>query len=210
MSLPTGTEPLFYSIIVAHLIISVIIIIVGFTRKTERTKNLPILFIVNLAIFLTASFVGSTYLQFGKSMDFFAFMGYVVIGSYVIAIEIPGYLILSKYDSDLTKILLDTRKKIIDLNYKIEGTGELNTYCQSNKKMLDDVSLYSIIDSFVKRCIAISNLDQSLYQITIKEIGEQVNVVSNRSKHPFPKLIEIMSLAGISFLLSQFLNHFFS
>ena len=53
------------------------------------------------------------------------------------------------------------------------------------------------------------NLDKSLYEVTIKEIGEQIQQISARSKHPFPKLIEIMSLAGISFLLGQFLNHFF-
>ena len=51
------------------------------------------------------------------------------------------------------------------------------------------------------------HLDRIHYDTTVKELGERIQQISDGSKHPFPKLIEILSLAGISFLIGQFLTH---
>ena len=206
MHIPQNSEILFYVAIVAHLSISVIIIIVGIIHKTDRIKHQPILFGINLAVFLAIVFVGSHYLEF-SNLDFVSFLGYSLIVSYVITIEVPGYILLSNYDKNLVKILQSIRKNTIDLNYNFEKINDLERTFEENKTMLKTISIDEFIDQFVKRCKTIQNLDKSLYEITVKELGEHIQFVSRRSKHPFPKLIEILSFAGISFLLAQFLNH---
>lgn len=200
----------FYLVIIIHVIISITITALGFLNRKDRTKTLPFLYITNLMIFLIGSFFGSMYFDISKTLDLVTFSGYVIITSYVISIEIPGYILLSRYDDKLSDTLQDIRRKIISLNYNLENMSDLETFCQKNKKQLETIFVYGVLEEFIKSCNIVKNLDKVLYEVALKEIGEGINTVSERSKHPFPKLIEIMSLAGISFLLSQFLNHFFS
>lgn len=207
--MPLAQESLmiFYGAIIVHGIISTIIIVVGHIQKTERTKFLPLLFGINLAVFLAILFAGTNYLQL-QAIDFVAFLGYSMIISYVITIEIPGFILLSKHDVNLVDTLQNLRERSIQLNYNFDSIIDLRKYFDKNKKILRSTVITSLTDNFIKRCETIKNLDKSLYEVMIKEIGEQIQQISSRSKHPFPKLIEIMSLAGISFLLGQFLNHF--
>lgn len=208
MPLTQELQIIFYSAILSHVSISIIIMIVGYVRKNERTKYSPLLFGVNLLVFLSTVVVGTNYLDF-QLIDFVSFVGYSLIISYVLTIEIPGYILLSKYDSKLVEILQNLRQKSIQLNYDIDSVDNLRTYFDENKKALNSVTTNELLDSFIKRCKTIQNLDKSLYEVTVKELGEHIQFVSRRSKHPFPKLIEILSLAGISFLLAQFLNQLF-
>lgn len=199
----------FYVVIGIHVIISIIIISMGFLHRKDRTRVLPFLYIINLGIFLTASFIGPIYYDVSKIIDLIIFFGYVIIASYVISIEIPGYIILSRYDDKLLDVLQDIRRKTVSLKYNLEKITDLQTLYQKNRKQLETIFVYDMLEEFTKSCSVIKNLDTSLYEVTLKEVGDRIGSVSERSKHPFPKLIEVMSLAGISFLLSQFLVHFF-
>lgn len=203
-------QNIFHLTIGIHIAISIAIIALGFLHRKDRVRTLPLLYVINLGIFLVASFVGSNYFDISKTLDLVTFFGYVIIASYVISIEIPGYLLLSRYDDKLLDALQNIRRKIISLNYDIVKISDLEILCQENKKQLETIFVYDILEEFIKSCKTIKNLDKSLYEVTLKEIGERIGNVSEQSKHPFPKLIEIMSLAGISFLLGQFLNHFFT
>ncbi len=203
-------QNVFYVVIGIHVAISIIIISTGFLHRKDRTRALPFLYIINLGIFLVASFVGSSYYDVSTPLDLIVFFGYVIIASYVISIEIPGYILLSRYDDKLLDVLQDIRRKTVSLKYNIEKIQDLQTLYQKNRKQLEAIFVYDMLEEFTKSCNTIKNLDTSLYEVTLKEVGDRIGSVSDRSKHPFPKLIEIMSLAGISFLLSQFLAHFFS
>lgn len=203
-------QNVFYIVIAIHLIISVVIIVSGFLHRKERTRILPLLYVANLGAFLIASFAGSIFYDITETLELVVFFGYAIIASYVISIEMPGYLILSRYDDKLLDALQDLRKKIISLNYNLGNISDLETFCQKNEKQLETVFISDVLNEFIKSCKTTKHLDTSLYEVALKEVGEAINTVSTRSKHPFPKLIEIMSLAGISFLLSQFLNHFFT
>ena len=208
MQLTSELQIIFYGVIVIHTIISVIITIIGYIIKNERTKYLPVLFGVNAIIFLIVVLVGTYYIDF-QTIDYVIFIGYSVIVSHVITIEIPGYILLSKHDSKLIDILQNLRQKSIQLNYDIDSLDDLRKYFDGNKETLSSSTVNELLNSFITRCETIKNLDKSLYEISIKELGEQIQQISSRSKHPFPKLIEIFSLAGISFLLGQFLIYFF-
>lgn len=203
-------ENIFYLIIGIHVAISIAITVSGFLHRKDRTRILPLLYMINLGIFLVTSFVGPIYFDISRTLDLVTFFGYVIIASYVISIEIPGYIMLSRYDEKLVEVMTNIRKQTISLNYNFDNLEKLRTTCESNKQYLEDASIYDILEEFVKSCTKIKNIDVQLYHLVLKELGEQIKSVSDRSKHPFPKLIEIMSLAGISFLLSQFLNHFFT
>lgn len=206
MPAPQEVQIVLYGTIIAHIIISGIVIAIGYLRRNERTKILPLLFGINLSFFLSIIFIGINYVEF-QPIDFVAFLGYSLIVSYIVTIEIPGYVLLSKHDANLVNILRNIRQKSIQLSYNFNSLDELKGYFNKNKKILNSTIVDQVTENFIKRCETIKNLDKSLYEITIKEIGEEIQHVSSRSKHPFPKLIEILSLAGISFLLSQFLNY---
>ncbi|QLH11259.1 hypothetical protein [Nitrosarchaeum sp. AC2] len=208
MALTDALQIIFYGIIASHIIVSIIIIIIGYLKKNERIKHLPILFAINAFVFVLLVSIGTYFIDF-KLIDFVAFIGYSIIISYVVTIEIPGYFLISKYDSNLTDVLQNLRQKSIQLNYNFDSVIDLRTYFNENKNTLSSITINELLDSFIKRCETIKNLDKSLYEITIKELGEHIQSTSSRSKHPFPKLIEIFSLAGISFLLGQLLNYVF-
>ncbi len=206
MSLLIDIQIIFYVGIISHIIISSIITIIGHLRKNERIKHLPILFGINAFTFLITVFVVTHYANF-QIIDYVAFIGYSVIVSYVLTIEIPGYILLTKYDSKLIQILQNLRQKSIQLTYNFGSLDDLRQYFNENKETISSSTVTDLLDSFIQRCETIKNLDKSLYEISIKELGEQMQQISSRSKHPFPKLIEIFSLAGISFLLGQFLTY---
>ena len=201
-----NSELLFIVSFLTHLIISITIIVISSLKKTQRTKYLPLLFGINCIMFLSIISIIPNFVEL-EPIDFFAFIGYSLILSYVIVIEIPGYILLSKHDSNLEKILQDFRQNCIQLNYDFNIVSLRNEF-NINENIFNELNTKQLIENFIKRCETIENLDSTLYGITIKEIGEEIQYIS-RSKHPFPKLIEIFSLAGLSFLLSQFLTHLF-
>lgn len=208
MAVPSGYEFVPYLAIVIHIIVSCSLVAYTFKKKKERTKSLPILFAINSAAFIVLVFIITAYSDSKEGVDFLAFMAYSVLGTYVAAIEIPGYLILSRFDGKLSDDLQSIRKGVVSLNFESTDMGILETRTSSMKSRLKELLLDDVVENFVASYKRMQQVDRTLYDITLKELGENIQHVSNRSKHPFPKLIEILSLAGISFLIGQFLNHF--
>lgn len=128
---------------------------------------------------------------------------YSLIISYVVAIEVPGYLMLSKYDDRHGRNLMTLRRKLMKLGYAFETLEDLKSSVEENSSILAEESIKDLLDDFVSFCERISNLDRSLWQLALNEITNTIERLSQRSKHPSPKLIDILSLAGLSFLLSQ-------
>jgi hypothetical protein len=119
----------------------------------------------------------------------------------------PGYLKLSLYDENQLKKLENLRSKLIEMRYSFDKSFEdLKKDLQENAFVLKEEKIDDLLNKFVVVCDRIKNLDVSLWSLTLEEITERINNVSKRSKHPFPKLIDIISLAGLSFLLAQFLK----
>jgi hypothetical protein len=179
-----------------------------YMKKTERTKYFPLLFSVNFAIF-AALLVAAYYIwNFQQLIDGLALIAYALVGGYVAAIEIPGYILLSRFDDRLEDELQRFRQKILILNFDFNGFPEVEATSVSLKRALKDLSIDDLVGHFVESSKRIKQFDRAHYDVTIKELNDSIRDVSDRSKHPFPKLIEILSLAGISFLIGQFLSHF--
>ena len=64
------------------------------------------------------------------------------------------------------------------------------------------------LNDFVIVCEKLKNLDINLWSLTLQETSDCIKDVTERSKHPFPKLIDILSLSGLSIILAQFLKLF--
>lgn len=208
MTIPVGYETIPYLAITVHGIASGLLIASALRRKRERTKRFPVLFASNLVAFAAAILFVPGYWTFTQGIDFLAFIAYTTLVSYVLAVEIPGYLLLSRFDDSLSSNLQNMRRDIISLNYPSGKSDALESKVTAMKSRLKELFLDDVVEHFVSSYKRMNQVDKTLYDITLKELGEVIQDVSNRSKHPFPKLIEILSLAGISFLIGQFLNHF--
>lgn len=208
MAVPVGYEHVTYIAIAIHAIVSGIFVIYNLKNKKERTKWFPLLFLSNLGFFIALILGFPYYWNFNEGIDFMSLIAYSVLGSYVATIEVPGYILLSKFDDKLSDDLQNIRKNIIMLNYDFKDSSDLECKVSSMKIRLKDLSLDDILEGFATSYKRMNQIDKTLYDITLKELGEKIHHISIRSKHPFPKLIEIMSLTGISFLIGQFLNHF--
>ena len=131
---------------------------------------------------------------------------YNLIISYVLAIEIPGYFKLSKYDETSVKSLKALRKNLLKMRYSFEKLEDLKTVMKENAGVLSEEQVGDLLQDFVDFCDRMENLDRNLWELTLNEITEAINKLSQRSKHPIPKLIDVLSLAGLSFLMAQILK----
>lgn len=192
--------------IILHSAILIVIAILLRRSKNRRTKILWNLAIANTIIFPIGILVAS-YIQSPISLlTTLAYVAYSLIVAFVLGIEIPGFLLLSKFDGKLVESLEDLRKDLVIMGYSFDHLAKLKTTASTNKEMLSSAQLDTLINDFIGSCERMKNLDKTSWSIALAEVTSSIKTFSERSKHPFPKLIDILSLAGLSFLLAQFLK----
>lgn len=206
------TLSLFQSLVlwIFGIIYSIILIILvknSFYSK-GRKKCLFSVFILNLITFYPSIVVIYLSLQLQPSLtDFLIIFGLFTIGLYVATIEVPGFLILTRYDKKSGEILENIQKNIISSNYEFKSSiKNLDDSLSNNKSILEEVHLYSGLIYFVKSSKDMSNVDGSVFNLLLMETNQSIRSISDLSKHPFPKIVEVFSLAGLSFLIAQFLK----
>ena len=86
--------------------------------------------------------------------------------------------------------------------------SELKKILSKNENNMSDLTLLYLIQGFIEVCERIKNIDDSLLNASIEEINYQLNIIENQDKHPFPILINILSLTGISFILAELFSLF--
>ena len=129
--------------------------------------------------------------------------------SYVLCIEIPAYLKISRFDDNLVGILKDLREELIKMPFSFDVSLEnLRTKRKNSVLFLKGESLDRLLQDFIAFCDKVNNLNEKLWNLTLNETSTFVDDVAKRSKHPFPKLIDILALSGLSILLAQFLKLF--
>jgi hypothetical protein len=74
--------------------------------------------------------------------------------------------------------------------------------------LLKGESLEKLLDDFISFSERIENYNEKVWALTLSETSALIDYVTKRSKHPFPKLIDILALSGLSLLLAQFLTLF--
>ena len=123
--------------------------------------------------------------------------------AYAIIIEVPIYYLLNEYDKKLINILSSIRSNLISLNYDYNKLIDIREIIKENKIILDNMPLYTLLLDFIDLCERVKNYDKNMLHIMIEEVNLNINMIQSLEKHPFPELIKIISLTGISFLLAE-------
>jgi len=194
---------LLHSVIIISLLISIKV------RRNQRNSLLifplvaeglsfPIIFVV-----LLSNYSPSLLFSFG------VLLVYSIIAAYVCCLEIPGFFLISSFDEKVSKGLTELRTKLLPLKYDyINHINEFNDASSENYALSVDSNLFSLVGDFKKYCEEVENLNEKFWEILIAELTRSIAFYRERSKHPYPKLIEVLSLTGLSFLIAQFLHIF--
>lgn len=183
----------------------------GISRNSAkgRKKSLSYLFLLNLVAFylsLIAVYLGVNNKE-PNFRDFVTLHGLLTIGVYVATIEVPGFLILSHYDEKSIEVLRIARKYLIASTVNFwPSTQGLHTLMKKHKSRLEELHLYANMNYFFQSSNQMNQINRSVLDLLLTEINQSVRIVSQKSKHPFPKLIDVLSLTGLSFLIAQLLK----
>lgn len=131
---------------------------------------------------------------------------YLLVGSFVFAIEVPGYLHLTRYDAEVLNFLEGWRSEMVKLGYDFGQYGSVKSKADQGQGQLEELSLHRLVFDFVQHTGRIQNVDKGFWTIVISEVNRAIDEVRGRSKHPSPKLIDILSLSGLSFIIAQLLR----
>ena len=174
-----------------------------------RKKSLSYLFLLNLVSF----YLGLIAVNFGLNnnesnfRDFVTVYGLLTIGAYVATIEIPGFLILSHYDEKSIEVLWTAQKYLIASTVNFSPSiQDLQTLMKNYKSRLEELHLSVNLNYFIQSSNQMHQINRSVFDLLLMEISQSVRSVSQKSKHPFPQLIDVLSLTGLSFLIAQLLG----
>jgi len=188
-----------------YIVLVFILAYESWNSKSKRVKLLWKFVVLNGTLFSSGMLLLALVLP-QSLLNILSWIAYDCIISYVVAIEIPGYLRLSAFDEASTRSLKDLRKYLIKMRYSFESLEELKTAVKRNANVLSEEEVEDLMNDFVNLCERMKNLDSNLWGLTLNEITEAISRISGRSKHPIPKLVDVLSLTGISFLLAQILK----
>ena len=174
-----------------------------------RNKSLSYLFLLNVAMFYLGLIIIHLWLN-NKELslqDFITVYGFLTIGVYVASIEVPGFLILSHYDEKSIEVLQIIQKYLIKGTFSFSSSIQsLQALIKKYKYRLEELYLYANLKYFIQSSNQMKQINRSVLDLLLAEINQSVRSVSQKSKHPFPKLIDILSLTGLSFLIVQLLR----
>jgi hypothetical protein len=178
-------------------------------QKTTREKPLSFLLLLHLIAFYFALFTTHLLLDSWKPdlRDLATINVFLIVGSFVTIIEVPGFILISNYDDKSVEVLSEVRKNLVSVAFNFNHSLEnLQSLQKANEVRLSEQNVSGILDYFVKSCARVKNVDASLLNLTLSEINLSIREVSQQSKHPFPRLLDILSLTGLSFLIAQLLR----
>lgn len=176
--------------------------------KEERKNCLAPLFIFNMILF--GAILGEITFWFNYSPDIRQFIiinGLLTIGVYVVTIEVPGFLLLSSYDEKSVKLLQDIKTNLIDSRSSFnKGIQRIQSILVNNKEMLEEIHSYDQLKYYEESSIEMNQANISVFDLVLMSITQSIKDCDKQSKHPFPKLVDVLSLAGLSFLIAQLLK----
>lgn len=176
--------------------------------KNNRTSFLWKLIVLN-GLFFSIGLMMFVVVLPQSPLNILSWVVYDFLISYVLCIEIPAYLKISRFDDNLAGILKDLREELIKMPFSFDASLEnLKTKRKNSVLFLKGESLDRLLQDFIAFCDKVNNLNEKLWNLTLNETSNFIDDVAKRSKHPFPKLIDILALSGLSILLAQFLKLF--
>lgn len=174
--------------------------------KSYRTKFLWKLFLLN-GLFFSLGLIILVVILPQSDLTIVSWVIYDFLISYVLCLEIPAYLKLSKYDENLVTILKDLRGDLVKMRFAFDTSlDNIKKRKNENASFLKEENLDGLLQDFITVCDKINNLNENLWNLTLNETSNLIDDVTKRSKHPFPKLIDIVALSGLSVLIAQMLK----
>jgi hypothetical protein len=174
--------------------------------KSNRTNNLWILVILD-GLFFSIGLVALIAVLPQPRLNILTWVVYDFLITYVLCIEVPAYLNISNFDDNLEKILKGLREELIEMPFSFGvHLQHLKTKRNDSISYLKGENLDKLLEDFIALCDKLENLNEKVWSLTLNETSSFVDEVKKRSKHPFPKLIDILALSGLSLLLAQFLK----
>jgi hypothetical protein len=175
-------------------------------RKSNRTRVLWKLVVLN-AFFFSVGLVALVIELPLSILDILSWVVYDLVITFVFCLEIPAYIKISNFDENLVDVLKGLREILIKMPFSFRDSLQaLKAKKNDSEAFLKGENLDKLLDDFISFCDKVENLNDRLWSLTANETSSYIDEVSNRSKHPFPKLIDILALSGLSFLLAQFLK----
>lgn len=176
--------------------------------KSNRTKFLWKLILLNGLVFSIGIAALVTILP-QSALNIASWVVYDFLISYAVCVEVPAYLKISNHDENLVNILKDLRSNLVKMRFSFDTSLEsLKKSKSENAVFLKEENLDELLQDFITICDKIKNLNDNLWSLALNETSKLVGEVAERSKHPFPKLIDILALSGLSVLLAQILKLF--
>jgi hypothetical protein len=139
-------------------------------------------------------------------LDYLSHILYSFILSYVICIEVPGYMILSKFDQTSSDSLDELRRAVIDAIIAYASMSVLQEKIEALSSLLEYTNLKSLVEGFVRSSARLKSTDPTLSSLLLSEINQSISSFDSQSKQPLPQLTNLLSLAGLSFLLAEILK----
>ncbi len=131
---------------------------------------------------------------------------YLLVAAFVFTIEVPGYIQLRRFDERILTYLEDWRNEMVTLGYDFNQYESLRSNSSKGVGLLKEVNLNRLVNDFIEHCGRMKNLDKPFWALVLGEVQRVIDEVQERSKHPAPKLIELLSLSGLSFIIALLLR----
>ena len=205
---PLGTVLLWLFIIFYSLVLLIAWRIYRNSNK-GRKRSISYLFLLNLAAFYLGLAIVHLGLNNGEPdlNGIVTVYGLLTVAVYVLTIEVPGFLILSRYDEKSINVVQTARGHLIRSTFEFTPSIQgLQALVKNYRSRLEELHLYANLDYFIQSSNQMNQINRSVFDLLLMETGQSAAGVSQRSKHPFPKLIDVLSLAGLSFLIAQLLG----
>lgn len=193
------------------IIISYIVFCIYLTKKTPKSKEERTKFLWKLFAIAGTSFsLGLTLLFIflpQSTLFIIAWVVYDFLIAYVFFVEFPAYMKISKYDNDFANALKDLRSELTKIPFS--GNSVIVTLKEKRStysSFLKSENIDQLLQDFILSCENMGNYNEHLWSLTLNELSALIDDVVKRSKHPFPKLIDILALSGLSILLAQLLK----
>jgi hypothetical protein len=180
-------------------------------RKSPLGRENKIAFSFIFSVFLLYALTIVVYFLWNTSpsiTDFITIYGLLVVAVYVVAIEVPGFLLISRYDDTSVDLLEEVHRNLILSVASFEPSIPfLEDILQKNKDRLNELHVFENLNYFVISSKEMNpQINKSIFDLLLFDINQTIKKTADSSKHPFPKLIDVLSLAGLSFLIAQLLK----
>jgi hypothetical protein len=197
---------LILSAVVVHTVVTGIASYLLYKSPSRRSRSLWPLTVIEGTAFAIGLPILYTLLRPQQTLETLSLVVYVAIGSFALILETPGYLMLSKHDEKTTRELDEIRSILIRTAFSFDEVAKLKSRSAKDQCVLEETGIGSLVDDFIVSCERMGNIDRSFWNTVLSELTRVIADVSNRSKHPVPKLVDILALTGLGFLLAQLLR----